>query len=164
MYQDLQPYICTFVNCDRGFQAFPSRTQWSSHELSQHRILKWSCDICNLTMTTEGNLRAHISGEHSEIGESELKALRDEHEKAWMLAQECPFCLSKPANDKRSFLSHVGRHLEEVSLAAIPSLFSKMTSKTRRVSKTILQIKRQTVAVKIVIMDLMIYRAYHGNR
>lgn len=38
--------------------------------------------------------------------------------------QVCPFCLITPARTRHMFFSHVGRHLQEVSLAALPpSLF-----------------------------------------
>lgn len=37
-----------------------------------------------------------------------------------MYQQSCPFCRTSPANSKRGFISHVARHLQEVSHAAIP--------------------------------------------
>jgi hypothetical protein len=38
------------------------------------------------------------------------------------LEEPCPFCLTAPAQTQRSFATHVGRHLQDISLAALPNL------------------------------------------
>jgi hypothetical protein len=40
----------------------------------------------------------------------------------------CPFCLIVPAQTQRAFARHVGRHLQELSLAALPFLGSSPES------------------------------------
>jgi hypothetical protein len=37
-------------------------------------------------------------------------------------AEACPFCLTIPAQSQRGFASHVGKHQQEISLAALPNL------------------------------------------
>ncbi|KAL5314231.1 hypothetical protein ACEPPN_018656 [Leptodophora sp. 'Broadleaf-Isolate-01'] len=36
--------------------------------------------------------------------------------------ETCPFCLTSPAQTQKGFVSHVGRHQQEISLAALPNL------------------------------------------
>lgn len=101
-----------------------SRHQWAEHEFSKHRqIPKWTCNICNLDMTTELSSKVHISEDHADLDETKFEALQksaSDHSATWINQQSCPFCRSCPASSKRQFISHVGRHLQEVSQAAIP--------------------------------------------
>ena len=34
--------------------------------------------------------------------------------------QQCPLCKIKPGSTRRAFIAHIGRHLEEIALAALP--------------------------------------------
>jgi hypothetical protein len=34
--------------------------------------------------------------------------------------QKCPFCLTVPGDTKRTFASHVGKHMQDIALAALP--------------------------------------------
>ena len=81
-------------------------------------MTEWTCGICNTEMTTELSCRVHISENHWGI-ESLQKSFLD-HSIAWINTQSCPFCGERPAKNKRQFISHVGRHLQDVSHAAIP--------------------------------------------
>jgi len=36
--------------------------------------------------------------------------------------EACPFCLTVPAQSQKGFASHVGKHQQEISLAALPNL------------------------------------------
>ena len=83
MYRDLQPYICSFADCNSGIETFASRRQWAEHEFVEHR---------------EKNHGAPD----------------------WILQEECPFCLTCPASTKSQYVSHLGRHLQQVSHGAIP--------------------------------------------
>lgn len=38
------------------------------------------------------------------------------------VSEICPFCATAPAQTQRSFASHVGRHQQDISLAALPNL------------------------------------------
>jgi hypothetical protein len=42
----------------------------------------------------------------------------------------CPFCLVVPARTQRAFARHVGRHLQEISLAALPITATSPDSET----------------------------------
>jgi cobalamin biosynthesis protein CobT len=39
-----------------------------------------------------------------------------------VVSEKCPFCLTTPATNQKAFASHVGKHLQEVSLAALPNI------------------------------------------
>lgn len=101
-----------------------SRREWAEHEFSKHRqMTRWKCDICNIDVNTELSCKVHISETHTDLDITSFESLQksaSDHSAAWMYQQLCPFCGTSPANSKRGFISHVARHLQEVSHAAIP--------------------------------------------
>ena len=86
--------------------------------------MAWSCDTCNLTLTKELDIKNHIVKRHGDLDdltyESLLKSAA-QYAAIWIQQQSCPFCKSFSAHTKRQFVSHLGRHLQEISHAAIPS-------------------------------------------
>ena len=68
VYQDLEPYTCTFADCEHGIESFQSRRQWANHEFSKHRKMpKWTCYLCNFILTTELGVKLHLSEQHSDL-------------------------------------------------------------------------------------------------
>jgi hypothetical protein len=95
------------------------------HEFTVHRTeVNWQCNICTDIFQAQQQLRAHIGNSHklhfmsSHISEvitaSKRLEMRDGSNEV------CPFCLVVPAQTQRAFARHVGRHLQEISLAALP--------------------------------------------
>lgn len=83
VYQDLQPYICSFADCSSGIETFVSRREWGEHEFTEHREKQPK----DLNLTSQDT---------------------------------CPFCQTLLAGPRSQYISHVGRHMQEVSHAAIP--------------------------------------------
>jgi uncharacterized C2H2 Zn-finger protein len=95
------------------------------HEFTVHRTkANWRCNLCADIFQAQKQLRAHIGNSHmlhfmsSHISEvitaSKRLEMRDGSNEV------CPFCLVVPAQTKKAFARHVGRHLQEISLAALP--------------------------------------------
>jgi uncharacterized C2H2 Zn-finger protein len=101
-----------------------------NHEFQVHRVLtQWLCNLCKDTFHTQEAFRRHIgnvdlhyfeSFESSQIEEiirsSKRLVTRDAS------TEQCPFCLTALARTQKAFASHVGKHQQEISLAALPNL------------------------------------------
>ncbi|PQE04840.1 ankyrin repeat protein [Rutstroemia sp. NJR-2017a BBW] len=144
VFRDLRPYVCTFKECD--MRMFRSRNEWFSHELQNHRR-EWACQQCqhapfSSSSEYEGHLRAN---HHIELQGSQLKALllQSEEPVDKVAAAACRLCndwetnIEDPKHDSnRSFLHggqstqpygtrnqfrrHLGRHMEQLALFALP--------------------------------------------
>jgi hypothetical protein len=131
VFRDLRPYICTYLECAEGI-AFVSEREWIEHEFKKHRIEKyWSCLYCpkesfdSFALCQEHIIKVHNGAEYKaltlqqrwDIAEAtSLARIRSQSPEK----QECPFCLTVVANTIPKFGAHVGQHLREISIAAIP--------------------------------------------
>lgn len=127
VYNDLEPYLCLFSDCEKSEQTIQSRREWIDHEFHSHRIVpQWHCNICKKIFQNKESFRGHVERIHendfseAQVNELVLSAKRVVPRD---VGQEiCPFCLTIPAQTRRGFASHVGKHQQEISLAALPSL------------------------------------------
>ena len=86
--------------------------------------MAWTCDICNLTLTKELDIKNHVEKRHGDLHDFKYESLiksASQYTATWIQQQSCPFCKIFSAHTKRQFVSHLGRHLQEISHAAIPS-------------------------------------------
>ena len=125
IFADLRPYICTFADCEDKLAQFPNRAAWAEHEFSQHRITQsWSCPKCPRAFISVSGWQSHIqekhclffSGHQCNVAKDmayRTKATRIEDE-------ECPLCRIVVGKPRRAFIKHVGRHMEEIALMALP--------------------------------------------
>lgn len=146
MFADLEPYICTFSDCRDGITTFSSQNSWADHEFKVHRIIKrWECLYCvPKSFPTASLLRKHIEFSHKtgewvrtsegwsqaavELGGTGVDSIQQEFSmyraptSMLPLAEEleCPFCSTFPADSIPKFVAHVGRHMREIAIAAIP--------------------------------------------
>ena len=116
VYQDLQPYVCSFPGCSFEYATFASRHDWAEHEFVHYRE-KFSrlCIECDFQSSDAGQLQQHTSETHADLPTTDLQKATK-----WISREKCPFCLSNPAFSHRQFVSHVGKHMREVAHAAIP--------------------------------------------
>lgn len=132
--RDLEPYVCTFSSC--SLDSFQSQYSWFEHELLAHRS-RWYCSQCIIPFESSDLLARHISSHHHEVvSDRQLSAIINHSKRPVESIQpdECPFCprllekvdsgstLSEEplAIDLDQFRRHLGRHLEEVALFALP--------------------------------------------
>lgn len=119
---DLQPYLCLFPDCDISHRTFTKRHDWALHESSAHISQnEWLCDVCSEQGTHKDALLVHLEQCHSVLISGTTKQNVKKAESIIYADQACPLCLGTPAKTKNTFFSHVGRHLQEISLAALPA-------------------------------------------
>ncbi|RVD81428.1 uncharacterized protein DFL_009292 [Arthrobotrys flagrans] len=122
VFQDLQPYVCTYPNCELGDFLFESREQWFQHELAKHRV-NWFCNTKGHDhFNNKADFSSHMAAEHS----NEFKFNEHDTLMASKLfavpANEtepdlCTLCMKETAYPE----SHVGWHLEILALRVIPA-------------------------------------------
>ena len=131
IFSDLRPYICTFEGC--GLNMFESQHQWFNHELRFHRKL-WTCTFCKeLIPQSRPDLEAHMRNIHVElVQENNIETLLDTCAIVRIDATCCPLCTtygsrlqsinqsSKCDVSLKQFQEHLGRHMEQLALAALP--------------------------------------------
>ena len=144
VFKDLQPYVCTFGECPTNHTMFATRHEWFNHELHSHRR-EWFCSLCNQTFKTKDACEHHMEQRHLEgLTEGQLSALVDMCERPVEVipATACPLCdwdtiwrsrgavaEQTPFPDTinvtaKAFRAHVGRHLEQLALFALPKIFN----------------------------------------
>lgn len=106
---------------------FQTRHEWWEHELSAHRTIR-KCILCKgLHQTTEA-LDAHLRSSHGYTDALErLDVARSCSElEANDAFQSCPLCEEWPTASSRrnstELQKHLGRHLEQLALFALPHL------------------------------------------
>ena len=124
-FADLQPYICTFADCEDELAQFPNRAAWAEHEFSQHRITRsWSCPECPQSFNNLPRWQNHIQDRHCLFfTDRNLNVAGDmayKTEATRVEDDECPLCRIVVGRPRRAFVKHVGRHMEEIALMALP--------------------------------------------
>ena len=125
VFADLRPYICTFASCEKGLAQFPTRATWADHEFAEHRIIRsWSCPECARQCDSEIEWIQHLGKCH------QRSFVGPQHQVAKKMAykvrarptenEECPLCQVVVGKPRREFVKHVGRHMEEIALMALP--------------------------------------------
>ena len=125
VFADLQPYICTFADCDDKLVQFSSRAAWADHEFTKHRINRsWSCPECPKKTLTAAGWVEHLEAVHQRaFCGPNLEVARDmayNAESKPSEKEECPFCRGFLGRPRRAFVKHVGSHMEEIALMALP--------------------------------------------
>jgi hypothetical protein len=125
VFADLQPYICTFDDCRSMLLTFPNRMAWSQHELTKHRICQsWTCHLCAGTFSADATFVKHLQLKHDlPLHHCKILAassLTKATEPGASTNKQCPLCLQKGWSNHRRFITHLGRHLEEIALSVLP--------------------------------------------
>jgi O-acetyl-ADP-ribose deacetylase (regulator of RNase III) len=123
LLQDLQPYTCTYPDCEASEQLFRSRREWHEHEAGHRKA--WRCpEHPSAVYSSPSGLETHLRQEHLDsfpesqlativkIGETSTTEVRD----------KCPVCfLSADAEGMGDFANHVANHLERFAAFALPN-------------------------------------------
>ncbi|KAL2061158.1 hypothetical protein VTL71DRAFT_7431, partial [Oculimacula yallundae] len=142
VFRDLRPYVCTFKECN--LRMFRSRNEWFAHELQAHRR-EWTCATCSKLFSSKSSFKTHVLSHDPTLAGSELDALilQSEEPMDRFPASACSFCneweeqiMDPKQNEKRAFLNegkdvapygtktqfrrHLGRHMEQLALFALP--------------------------------------------
>ena len=125
IFRDLQPYICTFGDCSESLTVFPTRKMWFEHELTKHRAESLlECHECLRRFDTESDFLVHHEMDHSRhFSKLHLQASLSSAKNYLPLVPEelqCPLCLQGQWTSQRKFVTHLGRHMEDIALASLP--------------------------------------------
>lgn len=134
VFQDLRPYICTFEGCD--MKVFADRSSWFSHELQAHRV-EWCCPFCPLPpFQSLKSFEGHLASRHTQLfARDHLELLTESCKQSVnsISPHACPFCeewstdlenvnpgLTDLVVTLAQFQHHVGSHMEQLALFALP--------------------------------------------
>jgi hypothetical protein len=125
VFNDLEPYLCLFAHCPLGVHTYKSRREWMEHEFLLHRVaIQWRCNLCKEVYESTDTFRTHISTMHADtIAASQVEEVVSASKRpipCEVRHEQCPFCLTSPSQTQKGFASHVGKHQQEISLAALP--------------------------------------------
>ncbi|KAJ5496245.1 hypothetical protein N7463_008232 [Penicillium fimorum] len=126
VFADLQSYLCTHVECEDAMKTFRSRKLWADHEFNEHFTrIQWRCFKCNTTTVTQQLFVDHLVLYHdiALAGHRLTAAISEAQETVLKLEFEdykCALCSQDGWQTKKAYATHVGRHLEEISLACLP--------------------------------------------
>lgn len=97
------------------------------HEFQTHRIgTEWRCTFCKVTFDSQETFREHLVLVHNrEVASSQIEEFISASKRIVpcdAAKEVCPFCMSAPAKTREGFARHVGKHQQDISLAALPNL------------------------------------------
>ncbi|KAF3042185.1 hypothetical protein E8E12_008894 [Didymella heteroderae] len=123
LLQDLQPYICTYPDCEASEQLFRSRREWHEHEAGHRKA--WRCpEHPSAVYGSPSGLEKHLRQEHLDsFPESQLETIVKIGETSTVeVRDKCPICLlSADAESMGDFANHVANHLERFAAFALPN-------------------------------------------
>jgi O-acetyl-ADP-ribose deacetylase (regulator of RNase III)/tetratricopeptide (TPR) repeat protein len=120
--QDLQPYLCTYQDCESSEQIFRSRREWSDHEASHRKA--WRCpEHPNAVYRSKSGLEGHLRHKHPDsFPEAQLDSIINVGETSTVDTREkCPICFVEVDTEGGFNLqNHVANHLERLASFALP--------------------------------------------
>lgn len=123
LLQDLQPYVCTYPDCEASEQLFRSRREWNEHEASHRKA--WRCpEHPSAVYRSRIGLEDHLRQKHLDsFPESQLETMIKIGETSTVEVRErCPVCfLSANADSMGDFANHLANHLERFAAFALPN-------------------------------------------
>ncbi|KAM0701562.1 hypothetical protein Q7P35_010470 [Cladosporium inversicolor] len=122
VFEDLPPYVCTREVCAVSTTALSRRRDWAHHEANMHDK-SWLCPYgCGGAISSIKRLGSHMRSMHDQtLSHEVLHEMAD----ACVLAgtdtrsTECPLC-GKLCKSYKAWIKHVGHHLEQLALFALP--------------------------------------------
>ena len=118
MFEDLQPYVCTYPDCELFDHFFKSRDEWYKHEAQCHRV-KWFCNTDkHPEYENESDFLTHMKHRHgTNFDLGQLSSLKDMFQQpSQAIKGQCNLCMRHSAKLR----SHVSRHLQQMAVFALP--------------------------------------------
>ena len=120
--RDLQPYVCLEDTCAETGYTFARRREWVCHIRQRHWV-EYNCPFqsCSTSFQVSSSFKAHVGNLHADdltvYGMAALLSLA-KVERKWT-DLDCPFCCVSQ-HSAAIYFQHVGRHMEKLSLFALP--------------------------------------------
>lgn len=122
LLQDLQPYCCTYRDCESPHLLFRSRREWAEHEASHRKV--WRCpQHPDAVFSTQSGLENHLRQQHLDsFPESQLENIAKVGEASTVDTRtKCPICCAPADTEEIGDLqSHIANHLERIATFALP--------------------------------------------
>lgn len=125
IYQDLQPYMCTFENCYQPQQSFGLLTEWFRHETFEHRSEDvWRCGgrSCQIEFDSQHDYEQHLRASHGDLLQArDLDALARDSKHLALPSSRGHHCIVCGAvvSDVQDLKVHIGTHMELFALASM---------------------------------------------
>lgn len=126
VFADLESYICTHEDCRDTFKTFRTRQLWADHEFNAHfTLMRWRCFTCGIALNTPELFVEHLAQVHGSVLTGQCVTAATSEARETILTpgfenNKCPLCLQDGWQTKKGYSTHLGRHLEEISLACLP--------------------------------------------
>ncbi|KAK6541415.1 hypothetical protein TWF694_007227 [Orbilia ellipsospora] len=123
--RDLQPYICTYKECENGHHIFSSQTTWLEHERLGHRQI-WQCyEHVEPKFWSKEALQHHLEAEHGDdLTEVQIQNLIQISELSVEDTRTaCPFCLLEGPFPK-GFENHMAFHMRKLATFSVSRYIS----------------------------------------
>jgi hypothetical protein len=125
VFRDLRPYVCLSPSCTTPEQQYLRRSDWMEHMKRDHWRI-WQCPFgCLDTFHSAREFEQHVSGAHPSREPSRnldtLQRLSSQPDYPARAKGQCPLCLDFQIMSDKQYGSHVGAHLEQLALFALPS-------------------------------------------
>ena len=118
LFEDLQPYSCTFENCPTSNKTYGSRHEWFDHEAQVHRM-QWNCQDCRESFTSKMGFLEHRKRHHPDASVNQqlpvLLEMCSQPADDKMLGK-CTLCF----NENQPLLKHMAHHMVSLALFALP--------------------------------------------
>ncbi|KAI9699904.1 MAG: Checkpoint kinase 2 [Bogoriella megaspora] len=121
IFQDLQPYVCTYSNCSDEFRMYSNRHAWLEHERLVHRRV-WQCfEHASAVYASSNELEHHLIAEHDEnVTTSQVRDLLAVSESTTVdMRAYCPICLIEEPLEN-GLGNHIAFHLETFATFSLP--------------------------------------------
>lgn len=114
MLRDLQPYVCTHIDCSRPDTLYDSQHDWYEHEVRVHRR-EWYCGTCPEAFSHKTHMEEHLKKTHPQIGGTpDIEVVLSRCERANSSGEACPLCGDHLKYHQQE--KHLGRHMQEAAL------------------------------------------------
>jgi hypothetical protein len=116
--RDLEPYVCTFRDCEQGDRLFENRDEWYEHEIQQHRM-EYTCNTEGHESSDDRNaFSTHMQSLHGAEMDSPVNpAVFDMFlHPSRKQSGTCALCGALAMKLKK----HLSHHLERIALFALP--------------------------------------------
>lgn len=104
---------------------FKNRSLWADHEFNEHRVEKtWVCPQCYIEFPRPENWAQHVQSSHGIVfsGPKRQIAIATAYKRKEKPVEheKCFLCNKITGKSRRAFIKHVGQHMEEIALMALP--------------------------------------------
>lgn len=123
VYADLSAYICTWPECTQALKLYSTRRAWAQHELEHHLSqVEYQCLVCERIFQDELSFSVHLR-QHQVLPTILQKDALNKARRLVPLTLEqfrCNLCGKRGYPNSRTYATHVGHHLEDIALVALP--------------------------------------------